>query len=276
MIYLFLASAFIIHSTSVFIFNLLTLPSEIMVFFRAALGFAVIFLFLLFTKRKTDKNAVLQNLKFVIPSSLCLLFSWNFLYRAFESSGIAFSLLVFSAFFPCLWVLSRKTDKLKRILTLVSCLVGECVIFVFSALEKGRVSGFFMALLSVVLALVSVVFDRRVKKISFLENLSVKFFIIAALSGLYGFLFIPVTSLNMGMSAFLLLVVLGVVHTGIFYFLAMCFYRQAEHKTLSEITLISPVLSLIFSFILIPASFELIFLVPFALILVLPFVFMIK
>lgn len=271
MIYLFLAAAFVIHSTSVFVLNFLSLPSEIIVFFRAALGFAVCVLFLLFTKRKTDKNAVFQSLKFIVLSSISLLFSWNFLYKAFLSSTLAFSLLVFSAFFPLLYAISRKTDKTKRVLTIVFCVAGEIAILLFSAIGKDRVYAFLMALLSVVSALLSVVFDRRVKKISFVENLSVKFFIIAVLSGLYGFLFVPVTSLDMGMRAFLLLIVLGVVHTGIFYFLVTCFSRRAKHKTLSKLTLISPALSLVFCFILNASSFEVLFLVPFVLILVLPF-----
>ena len=131
MIYLFLEAAFIIHSTFVFVVNLLSVPSEIMVFFRAALGFAVCVLFLLFTKRKSDKKLILKNLKFIIFSSIALLFAWNFLYKAIASTSMTFSLLVFSVLFPLLYALSGKCDKLKRILTLVFCAVGEIFLFVF-------------------------------------------------------------------------------------------------------------------------------------------------
>lgn len=243
----------IIYGTIGCILHFVNIPSEFVVICRGIIGALFIYTYLMIKKNHMDFPSIKSNLFNLILSGAGLGLNWVFLFAAYRYTSVAIGTLcnyvgpiIVIALSPFLY---KERLTLKKVLCVLSAAIGIiCISGVFDSTDTHvSLFGIALGLLSAVCFVINVVFTRRTKDVSVYDK-AVTQLVAAALASLpYALIVNRNTQITIDLRSVILILVLGLIHTG----LAYCFYFRAMStlpvQTFSILGYIEPVVAIILS-----------------------------
>lgn len=229
------------------------LPSGTVAFFRGFIGVAFLICAMLLKKRKPDFKAVKKNLAVLTVSGVFIGLNWIMLFEAYRRTAIPTATLCYymSPTFVVLLapVFLKEKFSLKKTLCSFTALLGMVFVTgVFSSGEKTELSfsGILFALGAAALYAGVTMLNRKLKDIS--GNDSTVFQLIAATAVMLPYmLFEDVPQEGFTALSLILLLTVGIIHTGIAYSLYIGSIKNLSAQTVAIFGYIDPVVSLILS-----------------------------
>lgn len=230
------------------------LPSGMIALARAFIGTLFLVCLLLFKRQKPDISAIGRNLAMLILSGAMLGFNWILLFEAYCYTSVATATLCYYMA-PVLIIVTsplffRERLTVKKLLCVVSALIG--IVLVSGVLQTGitdisELRGVFLGLAAAVLYAAIVMVNKAMKDIPALDRTIVQLAVSCIALLPYTILSGDWQSPSPGTLGILLLIVAGIVHTGIAYAL----YFGAIHKLPAQASAIysyiDPVLAIVLS-----------------------------
>jgi drug/metabolite transporter (DMT)-like permease len=263
-----ISSMFIFGSIGIFVRQINLFSGQIALA-RALFGSLTLIMIIVWRSRShrlNIKKALTRNLVILIISGAAIGFNWIFIFEAYRYTSIAVATLsyYFAPLFVVMFsplVLKEKLSPLKVFLVLIA-LAGLFLILMSEVRLTGStgisdiltdqssslLAGVGFGLLAAILYALVILINKKIKNLPGLEMTSVQ--LVTAL-----IFMLPYVYLNEGFEKFavlnstgwLLLIILGVLHTGISYFVYFASFRFVPGQTIALLSYIDPVFAIIFA-----------------------------
>lgn len=235
----------------------ISLPSSIIALCRGVIG--TLFLLALLTGRKArfDKTAIGNNLLWLLLSGGALGFNWILLFESYRYTSVAVSTLCY--YLAPILVILASPLVLKEKLTLKK---GLCVLVALAGMvclsgvlqsgtpQGGELKGILFGLAAAVLYACIVLINKQFKGISALEKTILQLGISAIVLLPYCLLTVDLPALYLSPKAVILLLFVGVVHTGLAYALYFGSLGAIRGQTAAILSYIDPVVAVLASVLL--------------------------
>lgn len=232
----------------------LTVPTSVTALSRGAIGALFLFAASLVRKRKINWSAVRGDLVPLLVSSVFLGFNWILLFEAYRYTSVATATLCY--YMAPIFMILLASLLWKEKLTLVK---GLCVlaaltgmVFVSGVLQsgfggEGQMKGVLLGLAAAVLYACIVVCNKSMKVLSGSDRTVLQLGISAFVMLGYVLLTEEVTALVFDARSVVILLLLGIVHTGIAYSLYFSSIRTLEAQTIAIGSYLDPILAVLLS-----------------------------
>lgn len=244
--------AVFIYGTIGYILHFVNLPSEIVVLARGFIGSLFIFLYLKATKRSLDLKAIKKNIKYLIISGVVLGLNWVFLFASYRVATVAVGSLcnymapiILIALSPILY---KEKITLKKGLCVLGALIG--IILVSGIIEENsaiNIEGVLLGLLAAICFVFLIIYNRKLKDISVYDKVVIQL----AVSAITVLPYVLVNNIGKNLvfdnRSLVILIMLGVVHTGIAYCLYFGSINDIPVQAVAILGYIEPVISVLSS-----------------------------
>ena len=240
-------SAVVIYGTIGLFLRYVDIPSEIVAFSRGIIGSIFIFLFLIIKGRRISAITIRKNLIWLIISGICLGLNWIFLFAAYMHTTVAIaSLCTYMAPIIVIMVapiiLHEPLEK-QKIPCVVAALVGIILVSGVWNGSVGNISGVLMGLAAALGFVGLVLCNRKIREIDPFDKAILQL----AVSALTILPFVLVSnwgeSLQWNMKSIVIILILGIVHTGIAYCLYFSGLGNLPVHTIAILGYLEPVVS---------------------------------
>lgn len=242
----------IIYGTIGFVLHFVNLPSEIVVLARGAIGSLIIYIYLKVNGHSLNTFAIKKNDKYLILSGIALGLNWVFLFASYRVSTVAIGslcnymapiiLIVLSPF------LYKEKLNVKKILCVIGAIIG--IVLVSGIIEVNNnvnIEGIVLGLLAAACFVLIIVFNRKIHDLSVYDKVVVQL-LVSALTTLPYAIFNNInTVFVLDTKTLLLVLLLGVFHTGFAYCLYFGSINEIPVQSVAILGYIEPVLSVIIS-----------------------------
>lgn len=229
------------------------LPSSLIACARGVIGAVCIFLFMKLRAQRLDISAIRRNAAVLLLSGAALGFNWVFLFEAYRYTTVATATLCYYLA-PVIvmllspWLLREKLTSRKLICCLVS-LFG--MVFVSGVLsgEKPQMTGILWGVGSAVLYACVMIFNKKLRNIAPQDRTVVQLGISAVLMFIYAALTEETLSFQLPGTAWVMLMTVGVVHTGVAY---LCYFgalRDLKAQSAAIMSYVDPVAAILLSWL---------------------------
>lgn len=239
------------------------IPSGIISFVRAFIG--VIFLLaVILTKRSgISVTAIKHNLLYLVLSGTAIGFNWILLFESYRYTTVAVSTLCYYTAPVIVTLLSpfilRERLSGKRVTCALVALAGMILIsgiWQSSASSVSTIKGIVLGLGAAALYAAVILLNKQLRNISAIDRTVVQLLISAAVLLPYNFLTADIVSLSVSSKGLLLLAVVGVVHTGLAYYLYFGSMEDLSSQSIAVASYIDPVVAVIASVALLKEPFD--------------------
>ena len=217
-------AAVVLYGTIGVFLRHVSLPSEIVALWRGVIGALYIIVYQRFRHQRMDRNAIRSNLPWLIVSGICLGLNWVLLFAAYMNTTVAVASLcnymapiIVILIAPA--VLHEPLDR-RKLPCVAAALLGILLISGVWTGSIGSFSGVVMGLAAAICFVVIVICNRKIHDIPALDKSAFQLAVSALTVLPYALLHNRGVELELTATSLLIIVVLGVVHTGIAY----CFY----------------------------------------------------
>ncbi len=246
-------SSLCIYGTIGWAFAYISLPSEVVVLFRGAIGTAFIAATLLFIKRRVDWAAVRRNLKWLAVGGVSLGLNWVLLFAAYRATTVAVATLC-NYMAPVIlilvapFLLGEKRSPKKAVCALVAVTGMAMVSGVLEGGAQGvTLKGIALGLGAAVFSASIILSNKKLGDVPMLERSATQlaFATLAALPF--------VAANNMGQTltpdalSVGLIILLGILHTGIAYSLYFGGLSGLSAQTAAVLGYVEPAVSVLVS-----------------------------
>ena len=229
------------------------LPSSLIACARGVIGAVCIFLFMRLRGQRLDISAIRRNAAVLLLSGAALGFNWVFLFEAYRYTTVATATLCYYLA-PVIvmllspWFLREKLTGRKLICCLVS-LFG--MVFVSGVLfgEKPQMTGILWGVGSAMLYACVMIFNKKLRNIAPQDRTVVQLGISAVLMFIYAALTEETLSFQLPGTAWVMLMTVGVVHTGVAY---LCYFgalRDLKAQSAAIMSYVDPVAAILLSWL---------------------------
>lgn len=243
----------IFGTLGIFIFNL-SLPSSVIAMLRAVIGTVSIGFFMLVTKQKLDFKVIRNNLKYLLISGIALGFNWILLFEAYRYTTIAVATLCYYMAPVFVILLSPLVLKEKLTPTMAVCsavaILGAVLISGATAGEGKSFKGIIFGLIAAVLYCGIILTNKFIRNQSSTETTFLQLAISAIIMILYVSFTEKVSVADFDTKTIILVLVVGIIHTGIAYVLYFGSVQRIPAQTAAVFSYIDPVSSIILSAVL--------------------------
>ncbi len=224
------------------------LPSSVIANFRGFLGAVFLLLVILLAKLPFSRRAVRENAVYLGLSGLMLGFNWILLFEAYRYTTIAVATLCYYLAPIIVVAVSPLVFKERlgpfRILCVLAALIG--MVFVSGAAEgglpsAGQAKGIVLALGAALLYAAIVISNKKMQGISGLERTVVQLGISALVLLPYNLFTVQGPLPSLELPALLLLLAVGIIHTGLAYFLYFGCMEDLPSQTVAILAYVDPV-----------------------------------
>lgn len=234
--------------------HFLTIPSSLIALVRGAVGALFLFILHLLRKQKIDWSAVRRDGLPLCLSSAFLGFNWILLFEAYRYTTVATATLCYymAPIFmillaPLIW--KERLTPVKGFCVLAA-LAG--MVFVSGVAESGfggdgQFKGVILGLAAAVLYTSVVVCNKTMKALSAGDRTVLQLGISAVIMLVYTFFTVDYSALTLDLRSVLLLLVLGIVHTGVAYSLYFAAMPHLQAHTLAIGSYLDPILAVLLS-----------------------------
>ncbi|QUH19647.1 DMT family transporter [Alkaliphilus sp. B6464] len=245
----FVLSMLIVGSMGLFVKNIPFSSAQIALV-RGILGCAFIFVFGLLSSEKVSGEKIKANRWILIASGIALGGNWILLFQAYKYTTISNATICYY-FAPVLvmilspLILKESLNTLK-VMCIVAALVGlVCIAGVSQTSGVNDFVGVLYGLVAAVLYATVIFLNKQLKDITGIESSIVQLGI-AAVSLLPYVLLVDGIQLDkMTVKPIVLLLIVGVVHTGVVYLLYFSSMRELSGQSIAALSYIDPVVAII-------------------------------
>ena len=232
------------------------LPSSLVAMARGAIGAVFLLLVLALRKQRLDRRAIRRALPVLILTSAALGVNWILLFEAYNYTSVATATLCYY-FAPMFIILASPLLKERLTARKLACVCTAFagMVFVSGILKVGisgasELRGVALALLAAVLYAVIVVLNKRLTDLPAFDRTIVQLGLSAVVLLPYVLLTEPVGELTFAPGSVLLLLVVGIVHTGFAYALYFGSLPEVRAQTAAILSYIDPVVAVLLSALL--------------------------
>jgi len=248
----FVAVMSLFGSIGLFIRNI-NLASSQIALIRAILGSAFLVAVSLIGKRPFSWKAIKPNLLLLIISGAAIGFNWMFLFEAYRYTSIANATL--SYYFAPVFVILLSTPVLKeklslsKIVSVVVALLGMALIVGNgqSLVQTTNFVGIAYGLLAAMLYASVILMNKFIKGLSGLESTVMQLGTAALVLLPYVVSKGEITFADLELRSMLLLLVVGVLHTGFAYLIYFSALKVLSGQTIAVLSYIDPLSAILFS-----------------------------
>lgn len=253
--------AMVIFGTIGILKNYITLSAGMIAMVRGLIGVLFLLAVMAIKHQKLSFAAIRQNLWLLLISGALIGFNWILLFEAYGATSVATATLCYymAPVFVTLaapLVLRERLTGLKLVLSLVAfvgmTLVSDIFNVGISDIKELRGIGFGLA--AAALYATVILLNKKLREISAYDRtvmqLGVAFLVLVPYVALKDYLLRPSDSAAMVFTplAIVLLVIMGVVHTGLAYVMYFDAMRDLPAQTVSIFSYIDPIVAVLLSF----------------------------
>ena len=237
------------------------LPSGIIAAFRGIIGAVVILAVMLIKRRKKDFGGVKRKLPVLVASGVAIGFNWILLFEAYRLTGIPVATVCYYTA-PIFVVIAspfifKSRLGLRQIICIFAALGGVALVSGIFQENSSGFAGVLCGLGAAVLYASVMIMNKFMGDVESCERTVVQL----ASAGL---VILPYALLTMGEISFsrksvILLMIVGVVHTGFAYLLYFGAMKKLESRTVAVLSYIDPASAIILSslvFMRLPTPYE--------------------
>lgn len=247
-------SAMFIFGTIGLFVRLLPLPSSVIAMCRGAIGALVLIIITLLQRRRVGYDAIRKNLKWLLPSGFFLGFNWILLFESYNYTTVAISTLCYYLA-PILLILAAPVflnEKLtaRKLICVALALAG--MICISGILQNGipavsELRGILLGLAAAVLYVSIILMNKQIHDISPFDKTITQLGISAVVMLVYNLLTQDLTALPLTPGVLALVLFVGVVHTGLPYFLYFGSMEHLSGQAIAIISYVDPVVAVLVS-----------------------------
>ena len=257
-----MASMFIFGSIGLFVRNI-PLPSSIVAFARALIG--VLFLLMVMLCRKTGLSidAVKKNWVWLLLSGSAIGFNWILLFEAYRYTSVAVATLCYymapiivTLLAP---VLLKEKLTAKRLVCVLVALLGMAMIsgvFNSNSLTAGAGKGILFGFGAAVLYASVILMNKQLRDIGSTDRTVCQLLVSAVVLLPYNLLTCDIRSLSATPVALVLLVTVGIIHTGLAYYMYFGAMSHLSGQSIAIASYIDPVIAVLISIAVLQEPFD--------------------
>ena len=249
-----LASSMLIFGTIGIFVHYINMPSGVIAFVRGTLGALFLLVTALLTKKLPDKKAIKTNLPRLIISGMFIGANWILLFESYRFTTVAASTLCYylAPIFVIIVSPFLFGEKLgiKKIACVISALVG--MVFVSGVLTSGfsGIRGILLAIGAAVFYASVILMNKKISGITPSDKTTVQLASAALIVLPYSLIAEPIGDIKLTPLPVILLLVVGIIHTGLAYTLYFGSLSKLPSTTIALFSYIDPIFAVILSALL--------------------------
>ncbi|SHI84679.1 rarD protein [Geosporobacter subterraneus DSM 17957] len=239
-------------SIGVFVKNINLSSSEIALL-RGIIGSLFLICASFFSKQKLSMTSIKENIIMLVLSGAAIGFNWIFLFQAYKYTTISNATL--SYYFAPIFVTMLSPFILKEKLSpgKIGCILTAMIgLFLIVSMGEKSVLGTYnhpvgiaYGLSAAVLYASIVLMNKFIKNLSGFETTVIQLIIAALVLAPYVFMKENMDLGNMNATAIICILILGIIHTGIAYFLYFTSIQELKGQTIAALSYIDPISAVI-------------------------------
>lgn len=219
---------------------------------RGLIGSAFLFVSSFILKKGLSFRRIQNNLKFLLPLGIMLGFNWILLFQAYKYTSIANATVSYYCAPVIVMLLTPIVFKERLTRTNVLCIFAAmagmvCISGAGGALDRQNLIGIAYGFGGAVFYAAIVLTNHFLKDISDFESAFTQLFIAALALLPYVLLTDGIRLAGAGAAAVLLLILVGVVHTGFSYLLYFASLPRLDSRTIATFSYIDPISAILLS-----------------------------
>lgn len=231
--------------------RLIPLPSGAIAFFRGLIGTLALLLIVLISRKKLDLRAIKKHLILLCLSGALIGFNWIFLFEAYNYTSVATATLCYYTA-PIIVLIAapfifKERFGIKQGLCAACALIG--MVFVSGVLNGGKIAvkGIIFGLLSALLYASVILINRGLGALSAYDKTIIQLASAAIVILPYTLIAEDIPLYVFNLKTVILLLVVGIIHTGISYALYFNSVGSLPTQTVAICSYIDPVVAIILS-----------------------------
>ena len=234
--------------------NYIPFPSAFLAMSRGFIGSAFILLFLIITKKGIKLSDIKKNFPILIITGAFIGINWILLFEAYKYTSVAVATLCY--YMAPLFVTGASAifykEKLtpKKIICIITAIMGMVLV---SGITDGTLSSS-GELVGILLGIGAALFyasvtllSKKVKDISSFDMTLVQLFSAAIVVMPYSLIFEEITFKGADSSAIWLVLLVGIVHTGIAYVMYFTSVKNLEASRVAIFSYLDPIIAIVLS-----------------------------
>ena len=231
----------------------ISLPSSVLALARGLIGTVFLILFVKATGKRTDKDAVRKNLALLIISGALIGFNWILLFESYNYTTVSIATLCYYMA-PVFLILASPIvlkDRLtvNKIIAVLVALIGMALV---SGVFKGggatdNRKGILLGLGAAVLYATVILMNKKMGEIDAYSKTIVQLGASAVCLLPYVLITERMTDISIGLGGLGLVLVVGIIHTGLAYALYFGSMKGLNSQTIAIFSYIDPVVAIILS-----------------------------
>ena len=228
------------------------LPSSVIAAVRGFIGAAFLIVAMLLAKKGFSFKAVRNNLVLLVLSGAAIGINWILLFEAYRHTTVSVATLCYymapvfvTAFSP---IILKEALTLKKGICITVALIGMVLVSgVLNGAQALNATGIFFGLGAAVFYATVIFLNKFLKDISPLETTVVQLFAAAVTALPYVLIVEDLSDVKLGALPVILLIIVGIVHTGIAYWLYFGSFRNLKAQSVAVISYVDPALAIVLS-----------------------------
>ncbi len=246
----FLSSMVIFGTIGLFV-DAIPLNSGVIALFRGIMGLVFLLLVMALTKQKLRFDVIKKELLLLCISGGAMGLNWVLLFEAYRYTTVATATVCYylaPAFLMLASPLLGEKLTVKKLLCLFTCLVGMALV---TGIDGGSVTGVAFGIGAAILYASVMFINRKIKSVSDYERTVTQMAMSIPVVAVYVLLRGGVDFSTMNATGWLLMAVVGVVHTGFAYFLYFGAVGKLPATSVAVCSYLDPVVAVLLSAVLI-------------------------
>ncbi|MGI6094833.1 MAG: DMT family transporter [Lachnospiraceae bacterium] len=247
----------IVGTIGIFV-NEIPLSSAVIACARSVLGTAFIAVVMVFSHKKLHWDAIKENGLLLLLSGAALGFNWILLFEAYKYTTVAIATLCY--YMAPVFVIILSPVVLKEKLTWRKCICTAGAVFgavmisgaLGGSMQGGR--GIFLGLCAATLYCFIILMNKSLHDIEGLERTLCQLGVSAVVMVLYTMMTVDIRALEFTRHSVVLLLVVGIIHTGIVYMFFFSAVGKLPAQTSSVLSYIDPIVAVLLSAVLLHQS----------------------
>ena len=239
------------------------LPSSIIALVRGVLATIFLLTVMAAGKRRPDRTAIRRNLALLVISGGMIGFNWILLFAAYNYTSVPLATLCYSlVIIASPFVLGEKLT-MRKTLCVISALAGMVMVsgviqnYVSGGnAEDLNLTGVLLGIGAGALYATIILMNKKLKNISSYDTTVMQLAAASIVLVPYCLLTVDIGSLEVTPGSAVLLVIVGIVHTGIAYVLYFGSIKELPAQTVAIFSYIDPILAVLLSAFLLKESMD--------------------
>ena len=230
------------------------LPSGTLAMFRGLIGAVFLILLTVLMRKKINFSVIKKNLFFLVISGALIGFNWILLFESYNYTSVASSTLCY--YMAPVFVIFASPVFLKEKLTVKQTVCSFLAIFgmilVSGVLEVGfkninEFIGVFLALGAALLYASVIIMNKKMSSIGAFEKTIIQLMAAGTTIIPYSLIFENINTGALNHTTILLVLVVGLLHTGIAYALYFSSFKNIKAQTAAIYSYIDPIFAILLS-----------------------------